>query len=464
MKTTYLFFIQFFFLLCFNTPYAQNNILSQQINLSYKNVKLEKILANISRKYDVHFSYSDDVIPVDKRISIKAKNTSLASALQHIAQQANIEYALIGNNIVLRKKKSSRKIGKKAAPPSESPSQHTAIAVFDFLDHTIVPKPLTNSRKTIDVPTVQLPLPPPEPIEQMTQITVLPYISTSKDQGVNTINRFSVNILWGHNGGLYGTEAGLLFNSIRNNVKGIQIAGAGNIVGGEVRGTQVALLFNINNGKTYGFQGSGLANIIADDLFGTQFSMGGNIVSGNTLGLQIGGIFNICGNRAHAQGAGLFNWAGDVNRFQISGLFNRAKKVEGFQLGLINICDTITGAPIGLINIVKKGYNRIEISGSEFLHTSVSLKFGGRRFYNILQVGNRWDSKTWGLGYGLGTIIRISHHLDLNTELAAFHINEREVWTDKLNLLTQFRLTLDLHSKKGPAFSSALHSMPGSPT
>lgn len=130
----------------------------------------------------------------------------------------------------------------------------------------------------------------------------------------------------------------------------------------------------------------------------------------------------------------------------MSGVFNKAKNVEGFQFALVNVCDTVSGASIGLLNYVKKGYNQIELGSSETMHAQLAIRFGSRRFYNIFQFGTRFQNENaYELGYGIGTTIRHkqSERWQWNTELVASHIVENKQWFNQLNMLTELRLTAE---------------------
>lgn len=196
------------------------------------------------------------------------------------------------------------------------------------------------------------------------------------------------------------------------------------------------------------------ANIAQGDFAGVQAAGLFNIAAGEADGLQAAGLFNYSGGTAKTQVASLFNKAGDVKGAQASLLFNAAGKVEGFQFGLVNVSDTISGLPLGLLNIVRRGYNRLEVSANDALFANAGLKLGARSLYNIFHIGARWDDvpansgarrMSWGLGYGLGSAISLNPRLLLNIEAVAMHINEQESWTRQLNLLNQLRFTLDFH-------------------
>ncbi|MBI1228347.1 MAG: hypothetical protein GC192_24145 [Bacteroidetes bacterium] len=325
--------------------------------------------------------------------------------------------------------------------------------------------------------------------KRVAQVSVLPFIGTNTKESDDVTNNISMNLLWGVNGGVDGMEFGGGINMVRNNMNGFQVAGLGNKVNNDMTGTQFGGVFNYAGGITRGFQAAGvvnyanraeaaqaagIANMVRGDVTGMQTSGLFNVAGGDARGLQAAGFFNKTGGDSKVQAAGgfnrsrgssrvqaagvfnlsrgntklqvggLFNSAHDVKIGQFSTLLNRARgDMKGLQIGLINISDTVSGVPIGLINIVKRGYNKFEIYGSEILHGNFQLKLGANRFYNIFHVGARVPpgdgSYIWGLGYGIGTVTTLSQRSTLNWELMAIHISENEPWTNNLNSIGEFR-------------------------
>jgi len=296
-------------------------------------------------------------------------------------------------------------------------------------------------------------------------------VGTNMNNNATTTNRVSANILWGYNGGVNGTEVGGILNCIVNDVKGIQIAGVGNVVGGEVEGTQVGGVFNVNGGTTKGIQAAGITNV-GGEIKGVQASGILNVATKKSSGVQAAGILNVArkgssgiqaagiGNiaglesKGGMQASGVFNINGGKTNLQVAPILNVGKNVKGCQIGLINIADTIGGASIGLINIVRNGYNRVEFSGADVLYFNAELKLGSKGFYNIFHAGFRPinnDEGHYAFGYGFGTFIRtkkkrLSHNLELlATQIKDIkNIERTEVAsTKKLNLLSQFRWTID---------------------
>ena len=488
MKNTRLFLL---LLILAGWQSAEAQALGQRVTLRYSGEPLGAVLADISHSYDVRFSYSPDFIPLQQRISLKVENEPLSVALDDICQQAPLAYAAMGGQVLLKPDNSRQQLGQletrkpqvtQNSPIYPEPMDPRQQAERERLEKLLSPigenqenrviKGGGYSYKEVSLDTYRLPAEPASGRKgdtRLAQISLLPYIGTNALRSNEITNKVSVNLLWGTNGGVDGLEVGGLVNSVKNDVNGVQVAGLGSLVGGEVKGTQVGGFFNRNKGMTTGVQVAGLINIAEEatavqtalganvtngDFAGVQAAGFFNIAGGNADGLQVSGLFNYSGGAVKTQVSSLFNKAGDVEGAQASLLFNKAKRVDGFQFGLVNVSDTINGVPLGLLNIVRHGYNRIEISTSDALYANVGLKLGARSFYNIFQLGARWDDvppntnarkMSWGLGYGLGSAITINPRLLLNIEAVAMQINEQERWTREVNLLNQLRLTLDFH-------------------
>lgn len=520
MKSILAIYISLFFTV---TLRAQEGVLSKTVSFEYKNTRLKEALADLTDRYQIHFSYSSEQINVRQRITAKAVDSPLAEALDKLLEHVKVSYMQVGNHIVLRNDPnkavekttgSKQSISKKRSkePQPEQP------AVLVKQEEPLPEEP----QPAVQDSVISLQMPDVQPVrrqgnmhpfdetllnfekwryqsdtwirrlpneKRIAQVSVLPFIGTNTRESDDVTNNISMNLLWGVNGGVDGMEVGVGMNTVRNDVKGFQIGGLGNKVNRNMTGTQFGGIFNYAGGLTQGFQAAGVinfandaqaaqaagfANMVRGDVTGLQASGVFNVVGGNAKALQASGFFNKTGGDSKMQAAGgfnrsrgssrvqaagvfnlsrgntklqiggLFNSANDVEIGQFGGLFNRARgNMKGLQIGLINISDTVSGVPIGLINIVKRGYNKFEIYGSEILHGNFQLKLGANRFYNIFHVGARVPpgdgSYVWGLGYGIGTVTTVSHKSTLNWELMAIHISENETWTNNLNSIGQFR-------------------------
>ncbi len=294
------------------------------------------------------------------------------------------------------------------------------------------------------------------------QITFVTPIGSNGTGSLNTVNHFSVNMIAGVAAGLDGVELGGLLNMEKDYVKGAQFSGLGNLVRNKVTGFQAAGLFNVNGGYTRGVQAAGFANVVINDARavqlagfanvvvgnneGTQVAGFANVTNGDVSGPQIAGFANVASGNVHAlQLAGFANVAsGDVEGGQISPFFNHARRVRGSQLGFLNVADSVSGVSIGFLSLIRHGYKRVEVWGSEALFVNVAFKTGTSHFYNIFALGTQplRDKFRWAFGYGIGTEQRLSRNLVLNLDAVSYQINENQWWTDKLNLLNQLKLTM----------------------
>lgn len=502
--------------------------LARRVSFSYNRLALKNVLDDISADYDVYFVYSPDYIPITQPITISVNNVALSEALDKLFDPLPIAYKPIGGQIVLRpvEKSPPPRITNKSIPkevdqqspmyadprmeeiiaerkkrwaqssptisqrptPQQIPGSSSRKKVEDmsarrfdplvidttaYVEEAVAAPPLVSlDSTTADSSSITTVVNSKKNLPRLAQISLLPFLGSNFIESARTTNRVSVNLLWGHNGGVEGLEIGGIVNSIRNDVQGIQIAGLGNTVGDDVYGTQAAGLFNIASDTLIGIQGAGLFNILGQgsalqgaglfniarhDFGGIQAAGLFNVAGKNSRAVQAAGLFNVSGGRARLQVSPLFNVAHDVNNGQLSALFNVAHKVKGVQISLINVADTVQGVTIGLLNLVRKGYNRVELSGSESFYGNLAFKIGVKPFYNIFYLGARISDApnpgnnaeasikdlTWGLGYGIGTAFSLGKRTLSNLELISIKVNEREGWTRPLHQLHQFRLLFD---------------------
>jgi len=478
------------FLLLFSvSALAQGGILSRRVSFNYQNEHLKPALTDLSKRYQIHFSYSSDYVNVRQRITARVNDVPLSIGLDKLFAETQIVYTLTGNYVILKTDKNkvltrsggSRQNYKNGRLPG--PGEDSPVLLVHEEQNLEVPPRDTILASRIEVPDMQnlhsegkmYPfdetllnlekwrlqaewVTAPNSDKRIAQVSVLPFISTNTYQSDEVTNNLSMNVLWGVNGGVNGIELGGFVNTVRKNVNGLQAAGIGNTVGRNATGTQFGGVFNYTGGVARGLQAAGLMNFagkaeatqaaglmnwVEGDVAGLQVSGLLNLAGGNAAALQVAGAFNFNRGDAKVQVGGIFNVARDVEIGQFGGLLNVAKEVKGFQVAFLNISDTVSGVPIGLINIVKHGYNKFEIYGGEGLHGNLQLKLGANAFYNIFHVGARYpqgdSTYTWGLGYGIGTVSVVSPKSSFNFELMAIHISENEAWTNTLNSVGQFR-------------------------
>ena len=219
-------------------------------------------------------------------------------------------------------------------------------------------------------------------------ISLAPYVGTNLALSGNVVNDYSFNATVGYSKGNRILEVGAIGNINRSHVRGIQLAGLLNIVGGEMKGVQASSILNRTN-SVRGLQIAGVTNYSDKILRGWQIAGVNNYVDfGQGGAIQTAGIINkTTFGRTALQIAGITNQADTVG-IQI-GLLNNANHVRGFQLGLINIADTASGVLLGILNIVKKGYHVLEFSTNDINHLNVAYRTGIKQFYSIYTFGGQ---------------------------------------------------------------------------
>lgn len=90
--------------------YCQESILSQRVQLNLENVTLKEALNKLNSDLDVEISYSDDLIPATKKLTLSTEG-SLDDVLKKVLSGTKVTFKQIGNQIVLISKKGSPNIG-----------------------------------------------------------------------------------------------------------------------------------------------------------------------------------------------------------------------------------------------------------------------------------------------------------------------------------------------------------------
>ncbi|WP_066756698.1 hypothetical protein [Crocinitomix algicola] len=298
-------------------------------------------------------------------------------------------------------------------------------------------------------------------------------------------NYISLNMLYGINGGVDGFELGGLVNVNNGNVNGMQIGGIANVTKGHANGLIIsgitnlasdssntmsfAGISNIYNANALGMQFAGISNSVNGTFLGGQFAGITNAANGDLNGAQVAGISNFSnGNLMGLQIAGISNLSnGNVNGGQI-GLVNVAKNISGFQLGLINLAESYEkGIPIGLINIVKKGFHAIEISGTEAIYANLALKLGVNQFYGIYRAGyfSNGSEQSMSYGLGFGSMLSLTEKAYVSADLTANQIYT-SIHHPELNLLSRIDLAFRYEFTKtiglfaGPSFNVFISENP----
>jgi len=471
---------------------AQSTDLNQLVSLEYNKAPLDYVLGDISTVYQVSFSYSADFIPLDAKVSCYVEEERLSLALNELFNTTQIVYALIGNQIVLKIDKDKR-VGQVDQQLEEEFTQiiyeEDLIIEEEYIQSRMPEVPAQMELENDMIAGVDLPADfdytygkgkiktAPEPYDYSipsdfkAKFSVVPQVSAEVGGHKDAPSNTSVNLFWGKTENVEGIEIGGFVNTVTNDVKGVQIAGLLNKVDNDSEGVQAAGLINQTGNDLKGLQFAGLINSVGGDvegaslksktetLQGVGIQIAGllNVVSGSMEGIQFSGLGNVVGEDAIGlQIGGLFNnTTGDAN-VQISSIYNKAAHVNDTQIGLVNVCDSIDGTPIGLINIVKGGanaYNRFELSSDMAMQLNGAFKFGTKRLYSQVKLaGHFGETDAWGLGFGMGTAVTMSPRSLLNIEVMAMHINEDGFWTNNLNMLNTINVTFDYRLGKNVSF------------
>jgi hypothetical protein len=242
--------------------------------------------------------------------------------------------------------------------------------------------------------------------QQPVQLSLIPGIGTNYRLSGAIVNHFSLNLFSGYSAGVNGFEAGGIMNMNQFDVYGVQIGGVANLTGEKVQGFQAAGLFNRTGKKVLGVQLSGGLNTGSDTVRGVQIAGLMNRRPVFVQGMQVAGIANVC------QGA--------VKGVQMAGLYNYSASAS-FQMGLINVCDSAGGAPLGLVNIIRGGYYALSLATDAGQHHQLHFVMGSPKLYSMLGLTlfNLFPEQRAGLSYGLGRTWFPGWRIEMHTELVA---------------------------------------------
>jgi hypothetical protein len=500
-KTCYRYSLAFLLMLCCYIPgfSQQSTLLEKRISISAKEEPLPSFLNRLSKEVGGVFSYSPSTIDVSKNISGNFSDQTCREVLEEVFE-GSINYKQKGVYIILTPAPPSEKeitisgyvVDEKSGERIKNATVYNPITLQssttdefgffqfqvknpaeenfqlivnkkDYSDTIIVEskksrfqkiflksegeetspivrsltEPMknfwawtTNSVGYTNIENIQ------DTLTRGFQASFVPFVGTNRKISGSVVNDFSLNVLGGFSGGTNKAEIGGLFNINRRNVQYFQAAGLFNQVGGAVKGMQVAGITNINLDSVKGFQVAGVGNFSKGPVIGMQTAGVLNIVTSDVQGIQLAGVTNYTHH--------------DVRGGQISSILNIARNVKGFQLGLLNYSDSISGTPIGLISFVRKGYHKIEIGADEILPLNISLRTGTRGFYNMIFAGVRpekAESVTWAFGYGVGSSPKLANKLFLNIEVSSQQLLKGNL--EALNLINRGYIGLDYQFAKG---------------
>ncbi|PWJ58018.1 TonB-linked SusC/RagA family outer membrane protein [Dyadobacter jejuensis] len=88
------------------TMAAANNhqeLLNIRVSLEIRDQNVKSVLQIIEKQADVRFSYSPQIVPIKKIVSVKANNKRLGDLLDDLLLPLNVKYLVSGNQIILQK-------------------------------------------------------------------------------------------------------------------------------------------------------------------------------------------------------------------------------------------------------------------------------------------------------------------------------------------------------------------------
>lgn len=183
------------------------------------------------------------------------------------------------------------------------------------------------------------------------EFSVFPFLST--DFGPRpTVTRFSLFFFAADGDRLDGSQIGVGYGWMREDVEGVQLAGIGNRAGAEVDGLQAAGLFNIAGGDVRGVQMAAGLNSAGGEVDHLQMAAGLNLAFGPVDGMQISAGPSLALEEVHGiQFSGSLSYAGGlVDGVQLTGgVAYGGSRLEGVQFaGIASLVSaSATGVQLG---------------------------------------------------------------------------------------------------------------------
>jgi hypothetical protein len=403
--------------------HAQSPLLEKKVSLQYKQVQIGTILKDLNKRYKLKFSYSNNIVPEQKTVSLNIKNVMLKDALNDLFYETGVGFQVVGEQIVL--KKSTRK---NPSATKEYSVENPKVTIPVLYDPTINTEELiANSNKDFIIDTIQeeyvlkAPLlikendtPSKKDLRrkykgQKKMLKARMYIlkDSLRRKGSHSLDKLDMK--YSYAAQKMKQQFDNILNSLGNNNGTIKdstdkketndstvtekkddylyrpcqftfISPLG--TNGHDCGKTVNIFsLNMLGGYSAGLIGvefGGIANVEKDFVKGLQLAGIANVVKNKTEGVQLSGFTNICGDSVKAvQAAGFLNVVnGSFLGMQAAGFCNVNKgSMEGFQgAGFINIIqDSLNGMQVaGFANVNNGNSNGIQAAG--FINIAKKVK------------------------------------------------------------------------------------------
>ncbi len=82
--------------------FAQTPVLQQRVSTKYTNVPLSSVLNDLEKKYGVQFSYTNNRVSMDQLLTADLNNQPLGDALTQLFKGTDLDYTLVGNQLVIK--------------------------------------------------------------------------------------------------------------------------------------------------------------------------------------------------------------------------------------------------------------------------------------------------------------------------------------------------------------------------
>ena len=223
---------------------------------------------------------------------------------------------------------------------------------------------------------------------------------------------------------LRGAQIGVFSSVVRQQMRGVSLAGIINSVGDDMRGVQVSGVSNVVKGGN-GVQLSLFNNVSSSPFRGVQLSGLSNISMGMKRGLQIAAA-NVSSSYMRGMQLGGYNYADTLNGSQIGLLNVCLSHPRGVQIGVINYSRDTVAHKIGLVNVNPKTRIDYMFYGGSATKANLAIRFRNRSTYNILGIGTHYfglDEKFSGaLFYRIGQYFQLSPKFSLSGDLGFYHV------------------------------------------
>lgn len=81
---------------------------SQKVSLDFKNERVEKVLASIKSQTGMSLVFSDQLVDVNRKVTMQLKDVTLKEALTRLLSGINLTFEIRNNKIYLLRRKLSR--------------------------------------------------------------------------------------------------------------------------------------------------------------------------------------------------------------------------------------------------------------------------------------------------------------------------------------------------------------------